>query len=118
MFHFLQLQEADCIQQLNKADVLHVSRTVQLLVSHRNLLLVILIWFKAFHWSAEGTTMTWNRMFFFRVLMINSCARKRIQDEGGEFKSALISAALHVVSIALSTRKLSVYTDMRVHVVH
>ena len=28
------LQEADCIQQLNKADPLHVSRTVQLFVSH------------------------------------------------------------------------------------
>ena len=50
--------------------------------------------------------------------MINSSARKRTQDEGGEFKSALISAALHVVSIALSTRKLSVCTDMHVHVAH
>ena len=91
-----------------------MSKTVQLFVSHRNLLLVILIWFKAFHWS-EGTTMTGNRVFFFRVLMINSSARKRIRDEGGEFKSAVISAALHVVSIALSTRKLSVCTDMHVH---
>ena len=59
--------------------------------------------------------MTGNRMFFLRVLMINSSARKRIQDEGGEFKSALISAVFHVVSIALSTRKLSVCTDMHVH---
>ena len=92
-----------------------MSRTVQLFVSHRNLLLVILIWFKAFYWSAEGTSMTGNRMFFSRVLMINSSARIRIHDEGGEFKSGFISASLHVESIALPTRTLSVCTDMHVH---
>ena len=59
--------------------------------------------------------MTGKRMFFFRVMMINSSARKRIQEEGGKFKSAVSSAALDVVSIALSTRKLSVCTDMHVH---
>ena len=95
-----------------------MSRTVQLFVSHRNLLLVILIWFKAFYWSAEGTSVTGNRMFFSRVLMINSSARIRIHDEGGEFKSGFISVSLHVVSIALSTRILSVCTDMHVHVAY
>ena len=59
--------------------------------------------------------MTGNRMFFSRVLMINSSARIRIHDEGGELKSGFISASLHVESIALPTRTLSVCTDMHVH---
>ena len=62
--------------------------------------------------------MTGNRMFFFRVLMINSSAKKRIQDKGGKFKSGVISVSLHVVAIALSTRILSVCTDMHVRVTH
>ena len=62
--------------------------------------------------------MTGNRVFFFRVLMINSSAKKRIQDKDGKFKSGFISASLHVVSIALSTRILSVCTDMHVHVAY
>ena len=64
--------------------------------------------------------MVGNRVFFFRVLMINSSARKRIQDKGlgGALKSGVISASLHVVAIALSTRILSVCTDMHVYVAH